>query len=141
MISYLLDTSIYSQRLMRRPNSAVITHWRAIGDQALAVSSVCETEILFGLEKKNSQRLWLEYDHYLKDRLVLIPFGRKEAIIFSKIKNQMISNGKIISGFDLLIGATAKANGLILATLNVKHFMHIEGLAVENWNIDSASHQ
>jgi len=35
---------------------------------------------------------------------------------------------------DLLIAATAKTSGLILATLNARHFEGIEGLAVEDWS-------
>jgi predicted nucleic acid-binding protein len=35
---------------------------------------------------------------------------------------------------DLLIAATAKANNLILATLNTKDFDVIQGLTVEDWS-------
>jgi predicted nucleic acid-binding protein len=34
----------------------------------------------------------------------------------------------------LLIAATAKAHSFILATLNPRHFIGIEGLAVEDWS-------
>jgi tRNA(fMet)-specific endonuclease VapC len=35
--------------------------------------------------------------------------------------------------FDLIIGATAIANDLILVTDNVKHFKNFEGIKIENW--------
>jgi predicted nucleic acid-binding protein len=42
---------------------------------------------------------------------------------------------KRTSDFDFLIAATAKAHGLVLATINVRHFKGIDGLAVEDWTI------
>ena len=53
--------------------------------------------------------------------------------MYSQIKADLVSRGVTIGEMDLLIGATAKANGLITATLNRKHYYHIEGLAIEDW--------
>jgi predicted nucleic acid-binding protein len=36
--------------------------------------------------------------------------------------------------FDLLIAATALEHGLIVATLNVRHFSMIAGLSWEDWS-------
>ena len=38
------------------------------------------------------------------------------------------------SDFDVLIAATAKTHGLTVATLNVRHFEGVHGLAVEDWS-------
>jgi tRNA(fMet)-specific endonuclease VapC len=35
--------------------------------------------------------------------------------------------------FDLLIGVTAISNKLILVTDNVKDFVNIDGIKIENW--------
>ena len=35
---------------------------------------------------------------------------------------------------DLLLAATARTSGLILATLDSRHFEEIEGVAVEDWS-------
>jgi len=72
-ITHLLDTSVYSQRLRPKPIEAVVDRWRRLGDHRLAISSICEAELLYGLEKRDSQRLWQEYIAALKDRLVLLP--------------------------------------------------------------------
>ncbi len=39
--------------------------------------------------------------------------------------------------FDLLIGVTAVEHELILVTDNTKDFVHIEGIALENWFVRS----
>lgn len=135
MLTHLLDTSIYSQRLKPRPNAGVVTRWRELGNQCLAISACCEAELLFGLEKRNSERLWQEYELYLKDQLTLLPFGYNESIAYSKIRKQLCEVGNPVADMDLMIAATAIANGLALATLNDRHFLRIHGLKVENWAI------
>lgn len=44
-----------------------------------------------------------------------------------------MSQGTPIDDFDLLIGAAAVQQDLILVTDNIKHFKNIQGLAIENW--------
>lgn len=134
MLSHLLDTSVYSQRLKPKPLKSVMRRWKNHGNAVLAVSACCEAEILFGLEKRNSSRLWTEYEEYLRDKLTMIPFAYKEAAVYAGIRKQLTSAGEPVADMDLIIGATAIANGLILATLNMKHFEKIKGLRLENWS-------
>lgn len=39
----------------------------------------------------------------------------------------------MIEDFDLLIGCTAVAKGLVMVTDNTKHFSRIEGIELEDW--------
>jgi predicted nucleic acid-binding protein len=133
-ISHLLDTSVYCQPLKPQPLPAVELRWRALGDSALATSIICEAELLYGMEWKKSGRLRDLYDQLLKDRMPVFPVDTAVAKAFSVIKAACRKKGASASDFDFLIAATAKARGLILATLNVRHFQIIEGLAIENWS-------
>lgn len=133
MLTHLLDTSVYSQRLKPKPNPGVVSRWRALGNESLAVSACCEAELLFGLEKLGSKRLWQEYEKYLKDQLTLLPFGYNESVVYGRIRRQLVESGDPVADMDLMIAATAIANGLSLVTLNEKHFLRIQGLQVENW--------
>ncbi len=132
-LSHLLDTSVYCQPLKPHPLPAVEQRWRALGESALATSIICEAELLHGLELKKSTRLQASYDQLLKDRLPVLPVDNAVAKAFSVIKAACRKKGVSASDFDFLIAATAKAHGLVLATLNVRHFQGIEGLAFENW--------
>ncbi|MGB0743556.1 MAG: type II toxin-antitoxin system VapC family toxin [Opitutales bacterium] len=134
MISHLLDTSVYSQRLKKRPNKRVVRRWASIGDNHLAISTICEAELLFGLEKKGSERLWCEYEEFLKNKLVVLPLDRKAIETYAKLKTGLSSEGLSVADMDLLIGATALANNLRLATLNYRHFEKIPNLQVEDWS-------
>ena len=102
----------------------------------MAVSTICEAELLYGLELKGSAKLNAHYQHLLKDRLKLLPVDAEVALGFARLKAWAKRKGHSGSDFDFLIAATAKANGLILATLNHRHFQWIEGLAVEDWTQD-----
>lgn len=133
MITHLLDTSVYSQRLKRQPLPEVVRRWSGLGDARLAISVICEAEILYGLEKKGSARLWTEYEHYLKHQLVVLPLERKVIETYARLKAALQGQGLSLGEFDLLIGATALAHQLKLATLNAKDFTKIPGLVVEDW--------
>jgi len=65
---------------------------------------------------------------------VRLPLDRKVIESYAKIKAQTQSKGLSIGEFDLLIGATAFANGLALATLNLKNFSKIPRLILEDWS-------
>jgi len=132
-ISHLLDTSVYCQPLKPHPLLSVKQRWQALGDSAFATSAICEAELLYGLELNKSVRLQTMYDELLKDRLPVFPVDGVVARAFSVIKANCRKKGASRSDFDFLIAATAKAHGLILATLNARHFQGIEGLALENW--------
>ena len=133
-LTHLLDTSVYSQRLRRHPHPGTVRHWSELGNAALAISTICEAEVLFGLEKKASARLWTEYEHYLKNQLVVLSLDRKAIETYARIKAETLSAGLSIGESDLLIGATALTNNLKVATLNAQDFSKIPNLIVEDWS-------
>ena len=133
-VSHLLDTSVLCQPIKPKPLPTVERRWRAVNDSALATSVICEAELLYGLELKRSTRLNSLYDQLLKNRLPTLPIDSGVANTFAIIKAACRKKGFSASDFDFLIAATAKAHGLVLATLNVRHFQGIEGLAFEDWS-------
>ncbi len=131
--THLLDTSVYCQPLRKLPLPEVERRWRALGDERLAISAICEAELLQGLEAKDSDRLWAAYRAILRGRLPLLPIDRRVVETYARIAAHMNKLGRPRPPFDLLIAATARAHDLTVATLNVAHFEDIEGLRVEDW--------
>lgn len=134
MPRYLLDTSIYSQPLRRRPDLAATHRWQKVGDSACAVSVVSVAEVEWGLHKLASPATWTRYEALLKPRLVIVPSAVLAWSRFSRLKAAQMSLGRPVADLDLLIAATALSMGLILATLNFRHFALVEGLSVEDWS-------
>lgn len=132
-LTHLLDTSVYSQPIKKKPLKTVIDHWETIGDRNLCISIFCETEILQGLEMKKSDNLWNAYNSIVKDSLPIIDFTMEAAKVYAKIQANCVKKGRTRPVFDLLIASTAIANNLILATCNYKDFIDIPDLKVEDW--------
>src|SRR5436190_10657299 len=132
--SHLLDTSVYSQPLKARPLPSVERHWRRHGDEALAISVICEAELRFGIEKKQSAKLRRDFATLLQGRLVSFDVNMAIAAAFGELKAQALRAGLGPSDFDLLIAATAKTHALTVATLNVRHFIGLDGVVVEDWS-------
>jgi predicted nucleic acid-binding protein len=133
-ISHLLDTSVYCQPLRKKPAPPVVSRWKSLGDPALCVSVLCEAEVLQGLEAKDSPALWNRYRSLLEGRLPVLDLTPAVARTYAAMAGPMIRSGKPRPVVDLLIAATAKSSGLVLATLNPRHFEGVEGLAVEDWS-------
>ena len=133
-LSHLLDTSVYCQPIKPKPLAAVRERWTALGDDALAISAICEAEVLYRLALKKSARLEALYNGLLKERLRVLPVDSGAAKHFTSLKAWAKVNGRSPSDFDLLIAATARTHGLKLATLNSRHFQGFPGLTVEDWS-------
>lgn len=134
-LSHLLDTSVYCQPIKPRPFPSVQQRWTTLGDDALAISVICEAEVLYGLELKKSSRLNSLYDLLLKERLRVLPIDSGVASQFASLKAWAKVNGRALSDFDLLISATGRAHNLALATLNLRHFQGLPGIIVEDWSL------
>lgn len=76
-----------------------------------------------------------------KNRKVLNIFlnGIKIVPIFNALdfyaieKSRLRKKGKTVDDFELLIGASAVSNNMILVTNNIKHFENIDDIKIENW--------
>ncbi len=81
----------------------------------LCTTSVNSFEVWMG--RKNSEKT-----EELLARLTTIPLDQKSAKRAGDIHRELAKNGNIIEFRDLFVGAIAIENGLVLATLNKKHF-------------------
>lgn len=55
---------------------------------------------------------------------------------FGRLKEYLTRRGRKIENFDLMIGACAAANKLVLVTDNIKHMDRLPDITIENWKID-----
>jgi predicted nucleic acid-binding protein len=133
-VTHLLDTSVFCQPLRKKPLPSVIRRWKAVGDAALCVSVLCEAEVLQGLEAKDSDELWDRYRTLLEGRLPVLDVTLDVAHQYASLAGPLIRAGNPRPVVDLLIAATARNTGLIVATLNARHFEGLPGVAVEDWS-------
>ena len=133
-MKFLLDTNICIY--MFKGLYGLPDRIQTVGFDQFAISEITLAELIFGAYK--SQRIE-------QNRAVIDTFAQSVSVlpiigafdIYGREKARLRSLGQQISDFDLLIGATAFANGLTVVTRNVREFKRFEGLNIENW-VDTA---
>ena len=132
-LTHLLDTSVCSQPLKRRPSRKALARWDRTGAKA-ATSETCLGEIEWGLHKLDSARRWTGYREDVLPSLVVLPVDRETWSQFARMKARQEKLDQAVRDFDLLIAASAVQHHLTLATLDSSHFPLIEGLRWEDWS-------
>lgn len=133
-MKYLLDTSVFSQPLRRKPVEQALIRWRDAGDRNCLVSQVSVAEVEWGLHHENQEIRWTKYRTLLKDRLSILPTTEEVWSKFSTMKARQQALGQTVADLDLLIAATAAHHKLTVATLNSGDFSRIEGIAWVDWS-------
>jgi len=131
----LLDTSVYSQPIKKKPLPAVIAHWKARPESDYAVSAICEMETLYGIRLRDSKTLQLAYRRILMGRFPVLPFDERCAAKYAELQAAFVKKGQTHPVFDLMIAATALVHKMELATCNARDFEGIEGLHVADWSL------
>jgi tRNA(fMet)-specific endonuclease VapC len=133
-MAYLLDTSVYSQPLRRKPIEPSLVRWRDAGDRECRVSVVSVAEVEWGLHLENRESRWQRYSRILESRIQVIEPEHEVWHQFVRMKARQQQLGQIVSDLDLLISAAAKLHHIVVATLNAGDFSRIEGIAWEDWS-------
>ena len=133
-MSYLLDTSVYSQPLRRKPVEASLERWRDVGDRECSVSIVSVAEVEWGLHLEDRASRWDRYRAILENRLAVIETGAEVWHQFARMKARQQQLGQVVADLDLLIGAVSVVHGLVVATLNAADFARVERIAWEDWS-------
>ena len=63
----------------------------------------------------------------------ILPFDAQAASRAAVIRNELAGRGQLIGPLDILIAATASANGATLVTHNTAEFSRVPGLFIEDW--------
>lgn len=102
--------------------------------EAAAVASITAAELLIGVHHADSSRRRLEREAFIDtslERLPVLSFDLEAARVHAKLWAQLTSIGQMIGAHDLIIAATALANGYAVLTYNLGEFRRVPGLVVE----------
>lgn len=123
----LLDTSILIDYYRKSKKENTVFKYIVAEYGVPFISEITHYEIIRGANETQNA-FWLDIFVDLK----FIDFDNNAAIESSNIYKQLKAQNKLIETADIFIAATAIANNLSLATLNVKHFNRIENLKIIN---------
>jgi tRNA(fMet)-specific endonuclease VapC len=131
MLEYMLDTNICIYVIKNRPVAL-----RERFDQlaaVLCISAITLGELLYGVEKSARRNENLQAVEQFTARLEVVAFSFRAAAHFGQIRAELTKLGTLCGAYDMLIGAHARSEGLMLVTNNVREFQRIPGLLVDNW--------
>lgn len=129
-VKYLLDTNICV--FLLKDAYGVKGRLDEVGRERCFISDITLAELYFGAA----------YSGRMEEKMKEVDFiGRYFKVLpvhgalrtFGEVKAHLQREGRLIDDFDLLIGATAVVNGLVMVTDNVRHLGRIPGLRIENW--------
>jgi tRNA(fMet)-specific endonuclease VapC len=125
ILVYIVNRKSGYERIARRMSG------RSHGE--VRASAITLAELRFGIERvlfrsENEAKL-----NELLGILQVDDFPAGAAKDFGEIKSALLSGGKAIGPYDLLIAAHARHIGAVLVTNNEREFRRVPGLSVQNW--------
>lgn len=133
MKKYLLDTNICAYFFNGQFN--LKEKIRGIGFENCLVSEITIAELKYGIAKSTKKAKNQQVLETFQATIEVLPIF-PALDIYAMEKACLKTKGRILDDFDLLIGATALSNGLVLVTRNVSDFDRLEGLEIEDWTVN-----
>lgn len=131
-MKYMLDTNILIYLIKEHPES-VQNRFRQHKLEDVCISSITLAELMYGVEKSSAK---MKNKFALLSMLTavqVLDFSSAAAEQYGILRADLEKRGQLIGPMDMLIGAHALAEGLILVTNNEKEFCRVKGLKMENW--------
>lgn len=131
MLQYMLDTNICIHVVKNYPPE-LQGRFNQFAEQ-LCISSITLGELYYGTEKSARRIENLQAVEQFAARLEVLSFSPKAAAHYGQIRAEIERQGNPVGPYDMLIGAHARSEGLIIVTNNLREFRRLPGLRVENW--------
>jgi tRNA(fMet)-specific endonuclease VapC len=128
---YLLDTNIASF-IIRGSPSSLLHRLQSHPVSAIAISSVTEAELRYGLARKPGAAALAEAVRSFLRHVQTLPWDSEAATRYGPLRAQLEAAGTPLGNLDTLIAAHALAVGATLVT-NDQAFARAPGLVIEDW--------
>lgn len=133
---YLLDTNVCVMYLNGR-STLVRDRLHSVSLEEMAVCSIVKAELFYGALRSNNPTRTLERQQNFLASFVSLPFDDEVAFVCGQIRARLANAETPIGACDLLIAAISLANNLTLVTHNTREFGRVDGLQVEDWEVEA----
>lgn len=132
MKKYLLDTNIciFFIKGQYDLNKKIAE----IGEQYCFISEITVAELKYGIENSKTIEAMRPIVEAFIQKFAIIPIYNS-LDVYAKEKAKLRKQGLLVDDFDILIGATAIANDMVMVTNNVSHLGRLESITIEDWTI------
>jgi tRNA(fMet)-specific endonuclease VapC len=138
-VNYALDTNVVIDILRYRRPTVRERFRRALAERAsITLSSVVLFELWYGVaraqnRRDNAERLRV----FLSGDIQVAPFTEDDALTAGDLRAALAAAGAPIGPYDVLVAAQAFRSGATLVTANTREFARVEGLAWEDWTLET----
>ncbi|AUB41900.1 mvpA, tRNA [Nostoc flagelliforme CCNUN1] len=101
--------------------------------EEIAVCSVVKAELFYGAMRSNNPTRTLARQQEFLKLFVSLPFDDSTALVYGRIRAELLASGTPIGPNDFQIAAIALTHNLTLVTHNTREFSRVSGLAIEDW--------
>jgi tRNA(fMet)-specific endonuclease VapC len=129
---YLLDTNACI-RILNGTSPSLSQRLRFVPRMQIRLSSVVRGELIYGARKSGRIADNLRTLEEFFGTISSLPFDDRCAEEYGVIRAELERAGTRIGPNDLLLAATARAQGAVLVTHNVREFSRVAGLRIEDW--------
>ena len=103
-----------------------------VAEQNCFISEITVAELKYGIENSKTAEAMRKVIEAFISKFAIIPIYNS-LDIYAKEKARLRRQGLMIDDFDILIGATAVANDMIMVTNNVAHLSRLNNIIIEDW--------
>ena len=129
---FLLDANACIT-ILNDTSAALIARLRSQHPSRIRLSSVVKAELLYGARESARPASNLRLLEHFFAPFQSLPFDDACSEQYALIHADLERTGKPIGHYDMMIAATALANGLTLVTHNAAEFSRVAGLKWEDW--------
>lgn len=131
-MTYCLDTDICIFA-MKGKHPRIQQRMSRLRPYQILIPSIVKAELLLGaLKSARPDRTRKIVDDFLFP-FEIAPLDDSAAEIYARIRHALETSGRLIGPNDLIIAATALAQGATLVTHNTDEFSRVKGLKTEDW--------
>jgi tRNA(fMet)-specific endonuclease VapC len=127
----LLDTNTCIYIINNRPPN-VLERFRKYKAGEVGISSIAASELAYGVAKSGSGKNRKALDMFLAP-IEILPFDSQCLWFYADLRASLEKQGLSIGPMDTLIAAQALSIDGTLVTNNIKEFMRVPKLKLENW--------
>jgi tRNA(fMet)-specific endonuclease VapC len=129
---YLLDSNICIYIINSR-SANVVNRIKEFTPPEIKLSSISIAELEYGVSKSTDREKNRQALLHFASAFDIIEFNDNDAEIYGLIRADLEKRGQIVGPYDMQIAAQAITRNLILVTNNIKEFIRIPNLKIENW--------
>ncbi|SFK35794.1 tRNA(fMet)-specific endonuclease VapC [Desulfomicrobium apsheronum] len=135
MITYLLDTNICIYVIKRSPTQ-VLERFRKADVSSIGISSITFSELMYGAAKSSRpEQNRIALTQFVAP-LEIMPYDDSAAGRYGDLRACLERQGTPIGSLDMLIAAHALALDCVLVSNNLKEFVRVPHLRMENWTVE-----